>query len=65
MNSRYQEWLTHVFDHEVDDPQWYFTPDAPEFVAEPGEIVELLGQAFLYAGRDLNKYTDAHVDQGL
>jgi hypothetical protein len=68
MNPRYQEWLTHVFDHEVNStqyPEWYSSPDAPKFVAEPVEIVELLGQTFLYAGRDLTKYTDEQVNQGI
>jgi hypothetical protein len=67
VNPRYQEWLTHVFDHEIQThlPQWYWDEDAPKFIAEPGEIVELLGQTFIYAGRDLTKYTDAQVDQGV
>lgn len=65
MNSRYEEWLKHVFDHEVKEPQWYFSEDAPHFVAEPTEIVELLGQTFLHAGKDFAKYTDAQIDQGI
>ena len=65
MNSRYQEWLKHVFDHEVKDPQWYFDAEAPEFKASPIEITELLGQTFFRAGKDLTEYTDAMVDQGI
>jgi hypothetical protein len=65
MNTRYQEWLKHVFDHEVKDPQWYFDADAPEFEASPIEITELIGQTFLRAGKDLIEYTDAKVDQGI
>ncbi len=67
MNSRYEEWLKHVFDHEVEvnKPQWYWDEGVPEFVAEPGEIVELLGQTFLHAGRDLARYTDAQVNEGI
>lgn len=64
MSSRYQEWLIHVFDHEVKDPQWYFDIDAPEFSASPTEITELLSRTFLHAGKDLSGYTDAQVDQG-
>lgn len=65
MNSRYQEWLTHIFDHAVENPQWYFDLDAPKFVARPEEIVELFGQTFLQAGKDLVKYTDTQADQGI
>ena len=67
MSSRYQEWLNHVFDHEVADklPKWYFTEDAPAFEASPVEIADMLGQTFLNAGNDLIEYTDAQVDQGI
>jgi hypothetical protein len=68
MNLRYQEWLTHVFGHEIIDPQrpeWYFAEDAPVFDASANEITELFGLTFLHAGSDLIKYTDAQVDQGV
>jgi hypothetical protein len=67
MNARYQEWLKHIFDHEVEvkKPQWYFGEDAPAFEASDDEITELLGQTFLNAGKDLTKYTDEQVDQGI
>jgi hypothetical protein len=65
MNSRYEEWLTHVFDHIVEEPGWYFAGDAPEFAASEIEIAELLGQTFVHSGKDLTKYTDAQVDQGI
>jgi hypothetical protein len=67
MSSRYQEWLTHVFDHEIQTqlPQWYVAVDAPEFAASETEIAELLGQTFISSGKDLTKYTDARVDQGI
>jgi hypothetical protein len=65
MNSRYQEWLKHVFDHEVKKPQWYFDTDKPEFEASPIEIVELISQTFLRSGKDLLQYTDEKTDQGI
>ena len=66
MNPRYREWLKHVFDHEVKNPQWYFCDDnAPGFEASPIKIAELIGQTFLRAGKDLTEYTDAQVDQGI
>jgi hypothetical protein len=67
MNPRYQEWLKYVFDHEVADklPQWYYAEDAPVFEASDDEMTELISQTFLSAGKDLTKYTDAQVDQGI
>jgi hypothetical protein len=67
MNSRYQEWLTHVFDHEIQThlPQWHFADDAPKFIASPAEIADLFALTFLNAGKDLVKYSDAQVNQGI
>ncbi len=67
MSSRYQEWLKHVFDHEVTDklPQWYFVEDASLFETSDDEMTELISQTFLNAGKDLTKYTDEQVDQGI
>ena len=68
MNPRYQEWLKHIFDHEVGGhllPQWYWDDDAPVFEAPDEEIIELIKQTFQNAGKDLAKYTDAQVDQGI
>jgi hypothetical protein len=68
MNSRYQEWLKYVFDHEDRGhllPQWYRDDDAPSFEASDDEIVDLISQTFRNAGKDLTKYTDAQVDQGI
>jgi len=65
MNPRYEDWLRHIFDHEVKEPQWYFGEDAPAFEASDEEITELLGQTFLHAGKDLKEYTDEQVDQGI
>jgi hypothetical protein len=67
MSSRYQEWLKHVFDHEIKYPlpQWYWDEDAPSFEASDEEMTELINQTFRDAGKDLIKYTDAQVDQGI
>jgi hypothetical protein len=65
VNARYQEWLKHIFDHEVKEHQWYFEMDAPGFEASPTELVELIGQTFLRSGKDLIKYTDEQVNQGI
>jgi hypothetical protein len=66
--NRYQEWLNHVFDHEVREhplPQWYWDDDAPSFEGTDEEMIELVNQTFLNAGKDLKKYKDEQVDQGI
>ncbi len=42
LNSRYQEWLKYVFDHEVADklPQWHYAEDAPVFETSDDEMTE-------------------------
>jgi hypothetical protein len=68
MNPRYQEWLKHVFDHEDRGhllPEWYWDKDAPLFEATDDEMAELISQTFRNAGKDLTKYNDAQVDQGI
>ena len=67
MSSRYQDWLLYVFDHEVTDklPQWYFAEEWPLFEASDEQTTELISQTFLNAGKDLTKYTDEQVDQGI
>ena len=65
MLSRYSEWLEHVFDHAVADPEWYFDLDAPEFNASSVEITHLVAWTMENCGRDLAIYTEAQVNQGL
>jgi hypothetical protein len=67
MSSRYQEWLKHVFDHEVEvqRPAWHWEEGSPEFEASPVETTELIRQTFLCSGTDLLGYTDAQVNQGI
>jgi hypothetical protein len=67
MNSRYQDWLKHAFDHEVTDKisQWYFAEDAPLFETTDNEMTELISQTFLNVGKDLTKYLDEQIDQGI
>jgi len=63
--ARYPEWLTHVFDHEVTEPNWFFDVDEPEFRASDRELAELFSITMKNSGRDLCRYSDAQVDQGL
>jgi hypothetical protein len=65
MPPRYRNWLTHVFDHPVRDPAWFFDANAPYFDAPSDELVELITYTFLNCGRDLVSYSDGQVNDGL
>lgn len=65
MPPRYRNWLTHVFDHPVRDPAWFFDMDAPRFDAPSDEIVGLVTHTFLNCGQDLVGYSDGQVNDGL
>lgn len=65
MHPRYQDWLSYVFDHPVEEPAWHFSPNAPEFQASDEDSVELLAALFQRAGKDLLVYSDGQVNQGL
>lgn len=65
MPPRYAEWLDHVFNHAVADPEWYFDLDAPEFNASSVEITHLVTWTMENCGRDLAIYSDAQVGQGI
>ncbi|WP_367873609.1 hypothetical protein [Luteolibacter sp. Populi] len=65
MHPRYQEWITHVFDHPVSQRPWHEALDAPVFKATETETAALLAETFSRAGTDLAAFTDAQVNQGL
>jgi hypothetical protein len=65
MHSRYQEWLSFVFDHEVTDPQWHFQPGTLDFDGTETDYAVLIADTFQNSGRDLRRFSDAHVNQGL
>ncbi len=63
---RYQEWITHVFDHAVSEPEWYWEQNllAPPFAADAA-VVDLIAHTFERCGDDLAAFSDAQVNQGL
>jgi hypothetical protein len=65
MHSRYQEWIQYVFNHPVNDPQWYFDLDAPDFRAAEEDYADLICETFSRAGDDLVRFSDAQVNQGV
>ena len=65
MHPRYQEWIRYVFDHPVNDPQWYFDLDAPGFEATQEDYADLIRETFSRSGEDLARFSDAQVNQGI
>lgn len=65
MHPRYQEWINHLFDHPVADPEWHWDDDASAFLAEEPEIAELIELTFRNSGSDLQRFSDAQLNQGL
>ena len=39
---RFEDWIRHMFDHEVSEPQWYFEPEAPVWIGPPELTVEYI-----------------------
>ncbi|MDB6069098.1 MAG: hypothetical protein JWL81_269 [Verrucomicrobiales bacterium] len=65
MHPRYLDWINHVFDHPVADSAWHWDVDAPSFSAEEPEIAELIELTFCNSATDLQRFTDAQLNQGL
>jgi hypothetical protein len=65
MHPRYSEWIRYVFDHPVNDPQWYFDVDAPGFEATQEDYADLIRETFSRSGEDLAGFSDAQVNQGI
>lgn len=58
------EWITHVFDHPVADPRWYWADDAPVWEGTPDQIANFIADAFERSGDLLARFSDAQLDQG-
>jgi hypothetical protein len=65
MHPRYEEWLDFAFDHEVAEPAWYWDIDYPMFEAGEEDYAMLIENTFSHAGRDLARFSDAQVNQGV
>jgi hypothetical protein len=62
----FEKWIDDIFDHPVNDPAWFWEPDADTCVEEDDETnVDYLARLFTESGRLLERFDDAQVDQGL
>jgi len=60
----FEDWVTHVFDHDVTDPQWYFEPDAPFWAAPAGLTLAHMTRLFEDPRAYLSTYDDERLNQG-
>lgn len=65
MHTRYHEWISFIFEHPVTNPEWHWARDAPTFQASEEDYALLIGQTFTHSGRDLSRFSDAQVNQGI
>ena len=63
-NLTFEEWLDHIFDHPVKEPQWYFDIDA-DYFDNPRQCANYLQALFADPKTHTATYTDAQVAQGL
>ena len=63
----FEEWLTCVFDHPVEEIKnaWYWDLDRDWWEEDTAATVQYLTQAFENAGEIFKPYTDAQLNQGL
>ncbi len=60
----FEDWVAHVFDHDVRQPQWYFDLDASFWDAPASLSLEYMTRLFRDPARHLASYTDAQLNQG-
>jgi hypothetical protein len=61
----FEDWLRHVFDHPVTDPEWYFDLDADWWAGPASITAEYLARCFENADTLLHSFSDAQLRQGL
>ena len=61
----FDKWITHIFDHPVTDPAWYWGDNAEYWDCSADTMVDYMTQLFEGAEDVLMPFSDAQVDQGL
>ena len=66
-NLRFEEWLSHVFDHPVDDHRnaWYWDIDRDWWEEDSAETLHFMTRLFENAEDLFQPYSDAQLNQGL
>jgi len=60
----FDEWVAHVFDHDVGKPEWYFDVDSDVWDAPPAMTIEYMTRLFEHPIPRLGRYTDEQLAQG-
>jgi hypothetical protein len=61
----FDEWLKHVFDHDLSDPAWYWDLDADHWAGPPTTTAQFITRLFENADQLLRPFSDAQLNQGL
>lgn len=66
-NLTFDQWVTYVFDHPVEDLKnaWYWDIDRDWWEETPAETIQFLTRAFENAAEVFRPYSDAQLNQGL
>jgi hypothetical protein len=60
----FEDWVAHVFDHDVSDPQWYFELDADFWDAPASLTLAYLTRLFNAPVELLARFNDQQLNQG-
>lgn len=60
----FEDWVTHIFDHEVRNPEWYFDLDAVYWDGLAVTTVRYLTRLFQAPLPILDRYSDPQLNQG-
>jgi hypothetical protein len=58
-------WVRHLFDHPVNEPEWYWDIEADRAEVEPQRVIAYATNLFERAGELLTAFSDAEANQGL
>ena len=59
----FEDWVAHIFDHDVRDPEWYFDLDAEYWDGPAVTTVRYMTRLFQAPLPILDSYTDAQLNQ--
>ncbi len=65
MHPKYSEWLSFVFDRQPTPSGWYFDIEDVDFDVPTSDVAELVALTFENCGRDLARYDDRQVAEGV
>ncbi len=58
------EWIDHIFNHIVGEPEWYLVQHASLWSGPRWQIPELIAETFERAGELLARFSDEQLNQG-